>query len=334
MVGFQRWSQWCGVICGLTLFVAGGCSDDDPSDDSPVNSVVATPVDADNRCDAINASIVDAGFSDGVSIRCDSEHAYLGSTMYPDHDLMNGIVVTNEQLPVPATGYKAPIPLNPKMAKARTTIDNAVGIAVNGIPIYDYSSQGELDVDSYDPNVDTVLLEQLDNCGGHAGRGDDYHYHKAPNCMMEAMVNQGDDAIIGWGFDGYPIYGFRTPSGEAISNGALDSCNGMADATFGYRYHVSAEPPYIVQCLVGEVDLQILQRVSPMQGRPTGTPPQGGVENLVYEELSDDTRRMSYYYQGDEYYTSYKPSSNPNCYDFELKMVTTGGKVQREEFCR
>ena len=78
---------------------------------------------------------------------------------------MTGITGTNEQIPVPAKDYAAPIKLNPKKAKAITTIDAAVGVAVNGVPIYDYSSQGELDVNSYDEKHDTLALGQLDICG-------------------------------------------------------------------------------------------------------------------------------------------------------------------------
>ena len=73
--------------------------------------------------------------------------------------------------------YAAPVKLAPTMAAAPTTIDAALGVAINGVPIYDYSAAGELDINNYDAKVDTVVLGQLDNCGGHTGRGDDYHYH-------------------------------------------------------------------------------------------------------------------------------------------------------------
>ena len=96
---------------------------------------------------------------------------------------MNGITGTNEQIPVPATNYAAPIKLVPQLASVITTIDAAVGVAVNGVPIYDYSSQGELDLYNYNANNDTLVTGQLDNCGGHAGRGDDYHYHVTPTFL-------------------------------------------------------------------------------------------------------------------------------------------------------
>lgn len=60
------------------------------------------------RCAAIKASVADAGFADIVSVDCDKWQAHLHSDSYHDHDLMNGIVGTNEQVPVPAINHSAP----------------------------------------------------------------------------------------------------------------------------------------------------------------------------------------------------------------------------------
>lgn len=299
----------------------------------------ATESALDERCAAIAASIQSAGFDASVTVSCDGNYAYLAADTYPDHDLMNGIVGTNEQIPVPALDYASPVRLAPTMGSAPTSRDAALGVAINGVPIYDYSSAGELDLDSYDPSVDTLVLGQLDNCGGHAGRGDDYHYHVAPTCMIAGMANAGDDAIIGWGFDGYPIYGDRNPDGSPVGSGTLDVCNGQPDESFGYRYHTSPEPPYILQCLVGEVDAQNeLPRVAPLSGangqaRPSGTPPQGGVDNLVHT-VEGDTRTLAYEHEGESYYITYEPSGDPNCYAFEFKTVTNGGIVESGVYCR
>ncbi len=291
-----------------------------------------------NACQTIAQSVTDAGFTENVGILCDDEYAYLTSNTYPDHDLMNGITGTNEQIPVPAINYSAPIKLNPEFADVLTTIDAAVGVAVNGVPIYDYSSQGNLDIYSYDENSDTLALGQLDNCGGHAGRGDDYHYHAAPTCMLDAMDNLQDDSIIGWGYDGYPLYGNNNPDGTSISNGELDVCNGQLDDTFGYRYHTSSDAPYIIQCLVGVVNTNDLPRVAPLSGanvRAELTPPQGGVSNLVHNISEDGTRTMSYTHSGENYYVTYSPSATQeNCYDFEQKTVSNGGVIESGTYCR
>lgn len=117
-----------------------------------------------------------------------------------------------------------------------------MGVAVNGVPIYDYSTQGELDPYHYDPQHDTVRPGHLDNCGGHAGRGDDYHYHAAPTCMIEAMANRDDNPIIGWAYDGYPIYG----------DSNLDGSRTMTYSYQGQDYYVTTKAQQaFLQQLVG-----------------------------------------------------------------------------------
>ena len=296
-----------------------------------------------DHCAAVTASVADAGFADSVTVICTQTQATLTSDTYPDHDLMTGIIGTNEQVPVPAD-YGAPVGLAPAYVGAPQTRDAALGVAVNGVPIYDYTGGGEMSQDDlahHQTRHDTLQTGQLDVCGGHAGRGDDYHYHVAPTCMIDQMANAGDDAIIGWAFDGFPIYGDANPDGTVIADGVLDVCNGQTDDTFGYRYHTSQDAPYIVQCLMGEVvDFDSLPRVRPMslagggRGLAAGRPPQGGVADLVFTQTADGSRSMDYTYQGEDYYIRYVPSETDNCYDYTTKTVTNGGDVVVAELCR
>ena len=295
-----------------------------------------------DHCAAVMASVEDAGFANSVTVTCSDTHATLTSDTYPDHEMMTGIIGTNEQVPVPAE-YGAPILLEPVFDGVPLTRDAALGVAVNGVPIYDYTGGGEMseaDLAHHQARHDTLQTGQLDICGGHAGRGDDYHYHVAPTCMINAMANTGDDAIIGWAFDGYPIYGDANPDGSVIADGALDVCNGQSDDTFGYRYHTSQEAPYIVQCLMGQVtDFDKLPRVRPLSkvgggGAQPGRPPRGGVANLVFSQDADGNRSMDYSYQGEDYFIRYAPSGRPNCYDYATSTVTNDGEVMQGEYCR
>lgn len=294
------------------------------------------------HCAAVVASVSEAGFADMVEVTCEGGHAVISSNTYPDHELMTGIVGTNEQVPVPAKSYDAPIPLNPVLGNTPQTRDAALGVAVNGVPIFDYTGGGEMtaeDLHHHQTQHDTLLTQQLDVCGGHAGRGDDYHYHVKPVCMIEQMQNAGDDAIIGWAFDGYPIYGDNNPDGTRIADGDLDVCNGQPDGTFEYRYHTSKAAPYIVQCLMGEVaDIRDLPRTAPLKvnggGVEPGRPPRGGVDDLVFTEDTSGRRSMDYTYQGEAYYMRYTPSNTPDCYLFETRTVTNGGEVLSGEYCR
>jgi YHYH protein len=292
-----------------------------------------------DRCARIARSIEEAGFGAAVKVSCAGNYANIVSDTVPEHALMNGITGTNDQVPVPAPGYTSPIALNPVRAAAPTSIDAALGVAVNGVPIYDYSSQGNNDLSVYDPKLDTKLTGELDVCNGHAGRGDDYHYHAAPTCMMSAMKNKGPSAILGWGFDGYPIYGDQNPDGSAIASGELDVCNAKSDATFGARYHTSATHPYVLQCLIGEVDLTKAPRVAPLSkqgggGKPPGEKPQGGVSNLALVAAADGTRTMTYTHNGQNYSIQYKPGVTAGCFDFEETSFTTKGVLTKSTYCR
>lgn len=157
--------------------------------------------------------------------------------------------------------------------------------------------------------------------------------------MIAAMRNRGDAAIIGWGFDGYPIFGNNNPDGTSISAGQLDVCNGQSDPVYGYRYHTSDAPPYVLQCLTGAVDVAMAPRVAPLTqqgggGRPPGEKPPGGVTNLQLVESPDGSRRMSYTHQGQTYYIAYRPSSTANCWDFDESTFTTRGVQRLGTYCR
>lgn len=296
----------------------------------------------DDHCAVVKASVVDAGFDDRDAVTCTRSHAIIQSDTYPNHEKMTGIIGTNEQVPVPAD-YAAPILLSPTLGTTALTRDAALGVAVNGVPIYDYTGGGEMteaDLAHHQAQHDTLQTHQLDVCGSHAGRGDDYHYHAKPTCMIEQMKNAGDSAIIGWAFDGFPIYGDNNPDSSKISADDLDVCNGQPVETFGYRYHTSEEAPYIVQCLMGIVaDFDHLPRVSPLVAAnggvaAPGMPPKGGVQNLVFSERPDGSRSMDYTYKGEEYYIRYTPSGTPGCYNFSTRTVTNEGNELTGEYCR
>jgi len=332
-----------------------GSSADASADTAPDGSVEDTTADTtadtapdgsgdgltpeERRCERIRRSIEEAGFADKVTITCDATKAQLTSNTFPDHDLMNGITATNEQIPVEAPGHTVPVLLAPTFAPAPLTVDGALGVAVNGVPIYDYSGAGAIDTTTYDPSVDTLITGQLDRCGGHSGRGDDYHYHAAPVCMIAAMPNRDANPILGWGFDGFPMFGDNNPDGSTIPAGRLDDCNGQPDTEFGYRYHTSVAPPYVMKCLKGQVDLTTVPRVPPLSrqggggGRPSGRPPAGGVQGLVHRVEASGLHAMEYTYNGRAYYLRYTPRPD-GCFDFETSTVTANGVVETGVYCR
>ena len=197
----------CHLAAFAWLAVAGcGTSASTPdggAPDSATSNDAAGGSEAMKRCMIIGDSVRAAGFDDKVKVTCDQKYAWLEGDTYPAHEKMTDITGTNDQVPLPAPGYRSPIVLAPSKATKYTTIDAALGVAVNGVPVYDYTSQGMLDPAVYDPRADTKVTGELDLCNGHAGRGDDYHYHAAPVCMIAAMKNRGfattkGNIDIGW----------------------------------------------------------------------------------------------------------------------------------------
>lgn len=81
------------------------------------------------RCAAIRASVEAAGFAETVAVTCDERQAHLASDTYPDHTMMTGIVGTNEQVPVPAKDYAAPVALEPVLGDTPQTRDSSLAVA-------------------------------------------------------------------------------------------------------------------------------------------------------------------------------------------------------------
>lgn len=155
--------------------------------------------------------------------------------------------------------------------------------------------------------------------------------------MLNAMPNADNNPIIGWAFDGYPIYGKNNPDGSSIATGDLDPCNGQADEEFGYRYHSSESQPYILKCLKGEVTESDLPRVSPFRD---GAKPIT-VSGLTYtsETNSDgtETRRLSYTFGAADYYIQYGTRTDSDyCFDIDARMCDEDGgtcKVTEQNGC-
>ena len=198
---------------------------------------------------------------------CDSSYAYISSNGLATHSMMNGITATNLQVPLAAnfTGSNAwKIPLAPAIAAATTTaVDGPIGVAINGVPIFNPCKQGGCQ------NGDTKVLGELDVCNGHAGRGDDYHYHAAPICMMAGQAaSYWNTHPVGWALDGFAIFGYNNADGTVASRDGI--CGGntstVSNGPAGYSYHVTDASPYVLSCFRGTPS-------TPAVGVPMRQPP-------------------------------------------------------------
>ncbi len=218
------------------------------------------------------AAIFDA-FAPFVNTRFDDRWLYVESDGLPHPPLetrmMVGITAWQQQVPLPQdySGENAwRIPLEPELADVpvlgRTNLmRGAIALAANGVPIFNaLNNRG----------VDSFLIGELDEFGGHCGRADDYHYHAAP-LFIEEVVGKGEP--IAYALDGFPIYGLFDPAakpGDAFacprgSHEPLDELNGhfcevpvgegFGGGTRSYHYHASRSYPYINGGLRGKVAL-------------------------------------------------------------------------------
>ncbi len=249
-------------------------------------------------------------FSRHVTTRCDKKYLYIESDGMADHSMMIGITAWNQQVPKPQP-YKGNnawrIPLTPKKA-ARTTPnpgDGPIAVAINGVPIFDPSKQGGDHDKAHDPN----LIGELDVCGGHAGRGDDYHYHTAPKCIISEMKNRS--LPVGYALDGYPLYGYLDARGEKPES--LDECNGRKDKKGGYRYFSTREFPYVNACFKGLVDLR--HRPHTENLRMHGFPIKADIYD--YRQLNESHYRLSYRHEGKEQFIDYRKHDD-SCYLFHF----------------
>jgi len=189
-----------------------------------------------------------AAFKPSISTRWDDTYFYIASNGIPSHNMMIGITNWQQQVPItqPYSGTNSwSIPLQPAYAttplSTKTNLmKGAVAIAVNGIPIFNaLNNRGE----------DSYKIGELDNWGGHCGRGDDYHYHAAP---MHLSALNGLKPIA-FAVDGFPVYGLKEPDGASMI--ALDTCHGHNGTNGQYHYHGTTDYPYVIGALKGKVTL-------------------------------------------------------------------------------
>jgi hypothetical protein len=188
-------------------------------------------------------------FAPLVQTRFDDNFLYIESNSIPDHPMMIGITAWQQQVPLPQpyNGNNAwRIPLHPVVAKNPLSAKNnffrgAIALAANGVPIFNPIKN--------DGKTDTLLAGELDNWGGHSGRGDDYHYHVAPLHLQEIL---GDAHPVAYALDGYPIYGYTEPDGSPA--GKLDAFNGHTSPEGDYHYHATKTYPYLNGGFHGQIE--------------------------------------------------------------------------------
>jgi hypothetical protein len=245
-----------------------------------VLTACTTAAQADAELARMRQAAENAGWSKHITLEFIGDKMYVGTTTIPDQGLLAqyqavSIVDNVSTYLVSPTEQqmRLEIPLRPKLAAVKTsTYIGVIGVAINGALFYS----------PYEADLKTLALQDqsvangipfLDGCNGHPNPfAIQYHYHGIPYCLTELLDKEEEHSrLIGYLFDGFPVYGPRDVGGDFITPTQLDECNGHFGPTPEfpdgiYHYHTTAEPPYIMACYAGEVTL-LPQTIRPvMQG--------------------------------------------------------------------
>ncbi|MFM1831087.1 MAG: hypothetical protein RLZZ558_1427 [Planctomycetota bacterium] len=265
-------------------------------------------------------------FGPSVRTRWDTDWLYVESDGLPHEPLavtmMVGIRTWQQQVPLPQdySGANAwQVPLMPRLAD--TPVDGrkelrkgAIAIAANGIPIFNaLNNRGE----------DSKSIGELDEFGGHCGRGDDYHYHDAPLFLQKVL---GPKRPIAFALDGFAIYGLYDAKAKAGSELAcplgshepLDQWNGhfcevpkgqgIDGGTRSYHYHASTTYPYINGGMRGQVKVEGDEIVPQAHARPIrpATSPLRGARITGYKATGPRAWSLTYTVNGKEGHVNYR----------------------------
>lgn len=174
-------------------------------------------------------------------------HLFMDSQGYPNHPTA---IFPNSGNPnrIEIQKFRFQLPLQPKLNDHITRLPmGPIGTAVNGVVYFNPFEIGGMNA------VEGYSEVWLDSCCGHPQQTGIYHYHKYPVCVKSPFKDNGKQhsPIIGFAFDGFPIYGPYESDGlmakDATGELTIDACNGHTDSYRGYHYHVTpGRFPYIV----------------------------------------------------------------------------------------
>lgn len=203
-----------------------------------------------------------------LTVGCEGDFLVAVSNGIPNFEFVQ---VTPNALVSIDTTYR--VPLVPEEDPSPATLGlGAVGVAVNGLPIY---AANEAAPTYGDPYLDGIL----DYCNGHTDEAGQYHFHARPECLFPEL-DGSVSLLVGYAFDGYPILapfecldadcaevtelgssyvyvGGSEAAWEANvyqeGAGDLDACNGALRPDGTYAYYATDTFPYLIGCFHGVV---------------------------------------------------------------------------------
>lgn len=147
--------------------------------------------------------------SDIQQVQYSDTNVYISATCIPGYDIgpWNNLPAT--QVPV-NENFVYKITRNPQPNPGTPVVIGGghVGVWSNGVSIfnaqdaYSYNNQNTW-------HRDAVYFEgnTFDSCLGHPAPNGEYHTHLNPRCLYDDADSTHHSPIIGYAFDGYPVYG-------------------------------------------------------------------------------------------------------------------------------
>ena len=327
------------VIAVFIGIFALACSNAEPA---PMNSspLIRVPAYMDGAwlCNNSSSPLVDdlsteqeEDYRCSLTVEYTNEFAIVKSNGIPNHDYESGLGCCAAEVE-----YEWKIPLNPELASTITQAPErgAIAISVNGVPFFgpEEGPGGDAVALHFEYFVEDRQPIVLGLCGAHSA-GTQFHYHFDGNCVhwhpekeekdwkdwdMAFLKTNEASPVIGFAFDGYPIYGpygidsnnvlkemtssYRLKNGEngygGIDDweyvqglGDLDECNGITSTVNEldkviYHYHASRISgsgeigfPYFILCYSGIPETSNMNQGGQGQEAP-GQGRQNGVPGL------------------------------------------------------
>ncbi len=209
---------------------------------------------------------------DNVRVSHDEHFLLVDSQGYPNHPTA---LFPNSKNPntIKVQDFHFRFPLEPKKADSVTRVPmGPIGMALNGVVFFNPFEAGGMNA------VEGYSEVWLDSCCGHPQQDGVYHYHKYPSCVKSPFPDDGKrhSPIIGFAFDGFPVYGPYEEDGvmakDLKGDRALDVCNGHSDPERGYHYHVTpGKFPYLIGGYAGVPE--------PSNNRQLARAGKGAIEN-------------------------------------------------------
>ena len=145
--------------------------------------------------------------SNVLKVQYSANYVYVSADCIPGYSI--GPWTGNPNTPA-NQNFVYKIPLNPQRntGTATTVGLGHIGIWTNGVSIFNVS-----DAQSYNNagvwNRNAYYWEGggFDACLGHPQQQGEYHHHVSPKCLYDQTDSTHHSPIIGYSFDGFPVYG-------------------------------------------------------------------------------------------------------------------------------